>query len=352
MKKQFHIYLLITFLGILNASSLFSSSALADISTNGPKLNLCELARKIKDSQLIELCANIKYLGFGTFGALNLIPKNLDIRLALNNDASGRDEVSAERHDFEYDQFIISVKTDSQQNLDIILRTANALKKLKNSNRRAYEFIRTTMTYPTAPSLSKNLWKNRNEQIIFSFDKTPVFIGASGTLIGQASNDHGIDFFRNYAIVSIDEETILGTDDNLGSKPIYKRQSPKDNYVLYMNDGLLFTMVHELVHQYISYRNSSSSLANAIYLARNRNQAAVDQIAEKARLDAVTNAEEIIANETAIMILGNTISQEQKDAIVRENDIIVQKAGVREFLAKLATIRISSENVLVVPDGL
>lgn len=310
-------------------------SALQSASEAKPNIDLCTSAVKLPDPDLRKICKEIRHLGFGTFSELGLIPRELDILKAINTKKQGREELSARRQFFAYDVFIITVMTESDRHLDMVLRAASALDTLKRSHNEAYEFIVSTMSFPTAPSMPDTQWKNKATKIFISFDKTPDYIGAGATLVGSATTDKGLSLFSNYTVISVDEETILGAFENMGSRRIYKQQSAEENYKRYMADGLIFTLVHEMTHRYIDHRNSTSRLANTIYQSRNKGG---------------DDAEEIVANETALALLRGRLSIEQMQELMNENTDLIRKSGVSEQLTKLGAIRVESRNLLVVPD--
>ncbi len=323
------VYLL-AFLGpFALASSQAASQKKADV-------NVCAYAKKLRESHLEDVCKNIQYLGLGTFSELKLIPAELDILKAINVNAAGREELSKQRYYFSYDQFVISIRTADEKYLDMTLRTAAAIEELKRNHKQAYTFLVATKGFATSPSLSDTPWKNKHERIFISFDKTPDFIAASAILLGNSIKDRGLDLYSNYVLISIHEDTILGTTANMGSRRIYEQEKDEQNYKSYMKDGLFFSILHEMIHCYIGYRNASSRLANTIY---------------RTRQDAgAHDAEEVIANETAMALIGERLSAEMRKAIMNENTDLTRKPGVREALSRLAAIRAEAGNPLVIPD--
>jgi hypothetical protein len=326
---------LVLFTGLMLCAILVPSTALAaNQQSGGP--DLCKAAKSLQELSLTEVCGSISYLGFGTFTELGLLPSGSDILGAINSQAEGREELAAQRHFFAYDVFVFSVGKDrGARGWDFVLRAASAIKSLKSSRPNAYRFITSTLRYPTAPSMPTSLWKNRNERIFISFDKTPDFIAASTTLIGRSIQSKGVTMFSNYPIISIDEVTITGEMEQKGSRRIYKLPSAENNYRAYMTDGFLFSLVHEMVHQYITYLNSTNRLANTIYLSRN---------------NRTTDAEEVIANETAMALLGGDLRPEMLQSVMDENTDLVLNSGVREWLSQWNALAGNSRSLLIIPD--
>jgi len=328
--------LILPITGLMLCALLAPSAArAANQQAGGP--DLCKVARGLQEPQLVEVCGGIKYLGLGTFTGLGLIPSGADLLKAINANAEGRDELVAPRHFFAYDVFVVTVGKDSAaRGWDMVLRTASAINTLKSSRKNVYLFITSTLRYPTAPSMPTSLWKNRNDKIFISFDKTPDSIAASATLTWKSNQDaKGVEMFSNYPIVSIDEVTVAGQTEQKGSRRIYKLPSADDNYRTYMTDGFLFSLVHEMVHQYITYLNSTNRLANTIYLSRN---------------NRTTDAEEVVANETAMALLGGDLRPEMLQSVMDENTDLVVKSGVREWLSQWNALSGNSRSLLVVPD--
>ena len=145
-----------------------------------------------------------------------------------------------------------------------------------------------------------------------------------------------MNYYTNYALISIDEETILGATSGKGSQAIYHRPSAAENYRAYMADGLLYTLAHEAAHAYIDYTNSTSRLAYTIYAARGG--------------AGVTDAEEIVANETAMSFVEAIVSPEMRQHVIEQNSIMVGNQGVRSRLDEWGAFVSRSRSRLVVPD--
>jgi hypothetical protein len=301
-----------------------------------PPPDLCGLAARLNDAALTGVCGRIQYVGYGTFTELNLLPAGVDVLAAINDTAQGRDEVVARRHFFSYDEFVVTVRDDGEPRLDMVLRTAAALARIKGQHPDLYRFMTAMKVFATAPSRPVSAWKNRYERIFISFDRTPDDIAAAVSLLGSSVDANGVSYYTNYALISTDEETILGATAGKGSEGIYHRPAAAENYRTYMADGLIYTLAHESTHAYIGYTNSTSRLANAIYSARGG--------------AGVTDAEEIVANQTAMSFVDGIVSPEMRQHVMEQNAIMVGNPEVRARLDEWGAFVSRSGSRLVVPD--
>jgi hypothetical protein len=299
--------------------------------------NLCALAARLNDPALTAVCGSIRYLGHDTFARLNLMPANVDVLSGIKAGAEGRDELVGKRHFFGYDEFVITVQNDDEARLDMVLRAAAAVARMRAQHPDAYRYITAMKALPTAPSRPATPpWKNRYDRIFISFDRTPDEIAAAVPLLGPSTSEMGVNHFSNFALISIDEVTILGATPGKGSQVIYRRPSAVENYRAYMADGLLYSLVHEATHAYIDYTNSTSRLANAIYFARGK--------------PGTTDAEEVVANETGMSFVEAAMSAEMRQHVREQNTRLVGDAAVRSRLDEWAAVSSRARSQLVVPD--
>jgi hypothetical protein len=300
-----------------------------------PTPDLCGLATRLGDTALTEICGGITYLGRGTFADAGLLPNGWTVLPAISNAAEGRAELADPRHFFEFDRFVVTVRTDSTQHLDMVLRTAAALNRIRLSRPDAYRLIRSTLEYPTGPVMADTLWKRRFERIIISFDKTPQDIAAGATVQGRDQQVGGTKLYNDYALISVDEVTIQGATPGKGSMPLYRLPSAVENYRAYMADGLIYTIVHESAHRYIDHLRGTNRLANAIYNARNTTG---------------TNAEEIVVNETAMFLIGDMVSRPMHQHVMELNTGFARAAQTRQWLSGWNALAARSRSHLVIPD--
>ncbi|HEX5869931.1 MAG TPA: hypothetical protein VFY65_05940, partial [Longimicrobium sp.] len=309
-----------SFLRLASVASLVAISAafVPARRDDAPPPDLCALAATLNDAALTGVCGSIRHLGFGTFNELQLIPPSWNVLLAIDDNAEGREELAARRHFFAYDEFVFTVRDDAQTRLDMVLRAAAAIARIRQEHPDAYRFMTAMKVFPTAPSMANTAKKNRYDRIFISFDRTPSAIAAGATLDGLYDDRNGLQYFSNYAIISIDEETILGATAGKGSQLIYGRPSAVDNYRAYMADGFLYSLMHEMTHRYVDYTNSTSRLALAIYSGRGA--------------PGATDAEEVVANETGMSFVEAIMSQEMRRHVMDQNTIMAGNPGVRSRL--------------------
>lgn len=326
----------IPLLRLAGAASLVAiAAAFAPASRDDvPPPDLCGVAASLNEEALTRICGDIRYIGHGTFPQLGVIPSDWSVLPAFNPAVEGRDELAAARHFFEYDAFVLTVRSDSLQHLDMVLRTAAALNRVKSGRESAYRFLTSMMVYPTAPSLD-TLAKSRFEKIIISFDKTPVEIAAGTTLEGKYRFEAGEKVYDHYAIISIDEVTIRGATNQMGSGLIYGLPSPAENYRTYMADGIIYSLMHEASHRYVDHLWSTNALAHSMYHARSRGS---------------RDAEEVVANETAISFVGDMISPEMRRHVMQLNTGFARSSTVREWLSGWNAHSGTSGSHLVFPD--
>lgn len=157
--------------------------------------------------------------------------------------------------------------------------TVRALQLFQTNYPTAYSSLITSSQEPNLTLLDNNNYNwviNKFSKVVISFTDAYGGIAISGTQFGQtkANVDHQgrmYNVYRNLPIISISPKLIKGTDPAKGSYPIYKRPKPEDNFSLYMKEGLLHTIVHELIHRAIDVRNNDRrTVYNYIYFGAGR----------------------------------------------------------------------------------
>lgn len=157
---------------------------------------------------------------------------------------------------YKYDDFIISTEEDNavdQMNVYYAIRSIIILKE------RYPELFKKLFT-DTKKYLSEDPpfrpFSNSNKAFWIAFNSNPEYIASNNTVfMGAGYFPHsfeGIGMFSNVAVVNIHAKNILGQSDN-GSKPVYNKENPWENYDLYMGDGLPVSIAHEMIHNYIDY---------------------------------------------------------------------------------------------------
>lgn len=228
----------------------------------------------------------IQELGLKNIDELNLLGANKPTTIrSIDN---FKPHIEGKFYNFQYDGiFIIQSKnnvnlkklnTDPSQNLELYY-TVRAIEILKNRYTFLYQKLVQNIVYPEIQSTSQDMitnWYNRFPKIIISFNTGSSDIAISGTYLDTAAfpfnlNGKQMSLYENFPILSINSELIKGTSQSSGSYPIYKRGDPKENYLLYLKEGLLHSICHELIHRYIDINNvKKGSIFNYISFGTGR----------------------------------------------------------------------------------
>lgn len=209
----------------------------------------------------------LMYLGFKHPNELNIFSKN---QITTSNAC----ELNSKVHIYKYDNFYISTEEDekfSQENIYYTLRAINILKYRYNE---AYSrlLLNTFSTIKTKPSTGFS-YLNSNKAIWVGFNYNPTAIAANRTYLildGYTDSNKTIDLYQNISVVNIHSNNILGKS-SIGSKPIYKKSDSNINRENYLKEGLLESIIHEMLHNYIDYSHSALPEYNAIYKMRGMN---------------------------------------------------------------------------------
>lgn len=253
--------------------------------------------------------SKIQELGFKNIDELNLLGPNKPTHISGISDFIPH--VGGKFYNFQYeDIFIIQSKNnanaktlnaDPNQNLELYY-TIRAIEILKVRFTDFYQKLIVSVVNPyiqNTEHANYTNWYNRFPKIVISFNTGSSDIAISGTYLDPAvisfsSGGQPMSLYENFPIISINAEIIKGTSQTTGSYPIYKRSDPKENYLLYLKEGLLHSICHELIHRYIDVNNvKKGSIFNYISFGngrRNRNDPQYDK--------NLYNIEEAIVNRT------------------------------------------------------
>lgn len=165
------------------------------------------------------------------------------------------------RHIYRYDEHIyLATEGDAARDQLDVYFAVRALELLRSEHPYVYEQLVTVpRELPDAPPLDGLNWKNRLRAVVLSFDTSPLYIAAGLTILDAApvaDMQTMLDEYSNVAAISIDRETILGSSPDVGSRPIYGEASDDENYLHYLREGLVETVVHELLHTRVDRLNS------------------------------------------------------------------------------------------------
>jgi hypothetical protein len=184
--------------------------------------------------------------------------------------------LDGERHVYRYgdDIYVMTEQDEARDQLEVFF-TVRALELLRTGHPATYQALLVdTADYPIDPPIDNLAWKNRNHAVVISFDTSPLYIAAGITVLDAApTKDKGLDLYGNTPAISIDRETILGSSDQVGSRPIYGKPGDDENFLRYMREGVAETLVHELLHRYVDRLNSVDAAMNDLYFRRGDMQA-------------------------------------------------------------------------------
>lgn len=192
----------------------------------------------------------LKYLG-------NIFPKEtglFDFYTTWPNDLT---HLNQKLYFYKYDDFIFSVEQDEaldQKNIYFAIRSLILLKE-RYGEMYSKLFVETKSYLSESPPFQS--FSNSNKGFWIAFNTNPNFIASNNTAFLGAgyfpSPNNQIGMWSNIAVVNIHSTNILGQSNTTGSKPVYNKESSWDNYDLYMNEGLLVSIAHEMIHNYIDY---------------------------------------------------------------------------------------------------
>lgn len=270
------------------------------------------------------VCGQLTDLGDTTLAAAGVLPDGADFGAILSPDAvQHRAEFEGTRRLYSFMGITISVPSSSDRDTELALLTAQAWKRW--SDTASFGIVSDMESTPTGDTLECCAWRNQFDHVVVSLDPTPIDIGASVSVVSEPTIEGGEERFANTALISIDRETVLGSDAEEGSKAIYGAADARENLLRYYADGAVFTLAHEATHLYVDHRNSVSEVANRIYDGRTLINA------------SYVSAEEVVANYTACEALSGELSTEMVDFNKEVVGILRGYEGVNERLDDLRT---------------
>lgn len=306
------------------------TGAAPDDTADTERSALCEAEAGLRAEQegldltSVSVCADMTDLGDTTLAATGVLPAGADFGAILSPDAlPHRAEFEGNRRLYGFMGVTISVPSASEADTELALLTAQAWKRWSETP--SFAIVAEMAAYPTADTLDCCAWRNRFDHVVLSLDPTPLDIGASVSVVAAPTSEGGEQRYANTALISIDRETVLGSNDTQGSKAIYGASDPRENLLRYFADGAVFTLAHEATHLYIDQRNSVSAAANRIYDGRTYVNG------------AYVSAEEVVANYTACEALQGAMSTEMSAFNAEVVGILRGYEGVNERLDELRT---------------
>lgn len=260
-------------------------------------------------------------LGYKNIDELNLLGDSK--RTSINKISDFNPHTGGKFYNFQYDDIFVmqcnndadinTLNSNPKQNLELYY-TIKAIDILKTRYNEFYQKLILNITNPVLQSSkiesyyshwrnntnnSENYWINRYPKIIISFNRGSSDVAISGTYLDPAPINFTINknpslLYENFPIVSINSENIKGSNKDTGSYPIYKKTIPEDNYSLYLKEGLLHSICHELIHRYIDINNNKQkTIFNYISFGNGRKNRS-DSLYDK----KLYNIEEAMVNQT------------------------------------------------------
>ena len=297
--------LIIALSALLISNSSFSQS----IEVQNSRSLIQNLGNPITDLNIKVDTSKILELGFKNIDELNLLGTNKPTHISSISDFAPH--IGGKFYNFQYDGiFIIQSKNNADsktlnsnpnQNLELYY-TIRAIEILKIRYTYFYQKLISSVINPQIQNIGQNdytNWYNSYSKIVISFNTGSSDIAISGTYLDPAAisfnlNGKPMSLYENFPIISINSEIIKGTSQTSGSYPIYKKSNPQENYLLYLKEGLLQSICHELMHRYIDINNiKKGSIFNYISFGngrRDRTDAQYDK--------SLYNIEEAIVNRT------------------------------------------------------
>lgn len=168
-----------------------------------------------------------------------------------------------------YGDIDIAVPDDTYKDQLNVYAVARAIEILKYRYPKAYNKLFVEIRNFSSDSVNFGICKNRFPVLLFSFDESPLLVASGATAWAGDARYKCDGDYSNVSVVSIDNINIQGISDS-GSKPIYNALTSEENYIRYLREGLVETMVHEMLHRYIDYRRSHEQSFNALFDARSK----------------------------------------------------------------------------------
>ncbi len=169
---------------------------------------------------------------------------------------------------WKYRDIDIAVGGDAYLDQYLVYSTARALEILRCRYPKAYQklFVESRSFPQQAPTLGS--FVNRFNRILISFQNvTKAPVAESGTVL-VANEDLSGPYgkYSNLAVVSFHQDNLLGKTA-FGSSVLYNK-SADENFIRYLKEGIVETLVHEMLHRFIETRRKVDELATIVTDAR------------------------------------------------------------------------------------
>tara|TARA_R110000868_G_scaffold274520_1_gene533940 strand:+ start:2131 stop:3222 length:1092 start_codon:yes stop_codon:yes gene_type:complete len=221
-----------------------------------------QVRNKIKNGK-IEIPFNhkkIKYLGFIHPNEIGLFKAN-----PINKEKH-TEELDTTLYIYKYGDFYISTESHSKKSLLNVYHTLRGINITKTRYPEIFEklFINTMSFATEKPAYAD--WVNSNKAFWIAFNENPNYLATNNTIFlgeGYFANSK-VGKYRNVSLVNIDSENILGESKTLGSRPMYNLETNDDNHLAYLKDGLIESICHEMLHNYIDLAYTYDEVINNI----------------------------------------------------------------------------------------
>lgn len=162
-------------------------------------------------------------------------------------------ELNKKLHIYKYGYFYISIEDRDTKSIWNLEHTLRAIDILKYRYPEIYDalFFKTFKFYTEKPEFGN--WVNTNKAFWIAYNTNPKHIASNNTVFLKDGyfKDSKIEKYSNIAVVNIHSESILGKSTSHGSRPLYNLEKDTDNHIKYLKDGLIESICHEMIHNYI-----------------------------------------------------------------------------------------------------
>jgi len=174
---------------------------------------------------------------------------------------------------FKYEDFYISLESKNHEDIQNLFYTLRAINLIKIRYPERYLNLFTNTQEFATQSPKYGNWVNSNKAFWIAFNNNPIYIASNNTIFlgdGYFSNTE-VGKYRNVSLVNINSEHILGKLPSVGSRPIYNHHLDTDNHINYLKDGLIESICHEMIHNYIDLSYTYDITINQIRQNRGNN---------------------------------------------------------------------------------
>jgi hypothetical protein len=221
------------------------------------------IQRAINNNSLtadIEVPLNTKKLDY-----LKLV-NPFDVPELKNASTSSMTHYNRPLHVYKYGDFYISTHEDTKVDQQNVYYAVRSLEILKTRYPEAYKKLFVDSKDFLAEEPKYGNWLNRNKAFWIGFNSDPSgFSSNNHFFITDKKTPKGKSTSVNIAVANLHECKIMGKSYWEGSRPVYNRDTDSANYHLQLREGLLVSIVHEMMHNYIQYASAvSDNFQNAV----------------------------------------------------------------------------------------